>query len=306
MNRKNILVVGSLNMDMVINLKKIPVPGETVLNESYYYSLGGKGANQACTIGKLEGQVKMLGCIGEDEFGKKLISNLEKFKVDTKDIKITQNINTGMAVVAVDREGNNSIIVSAGANLGCDVEYIRTKKDFIDHSDIILAQLEIPYEAVFEVFKEAHKLGKTLVLNPAPYSDKISDELLKMVDIIIPNETELMSLVGSDDKDFSLDSITKKAKEVLLRGVKNVIVTLGSRGAVLVNRDKVEHFTVDEVKVVDTTAAGDCFSGALVVAIAEGKTIEQSIKFANKASTLAVTKKGAQSSLPSREEIISK
>lgn len=303
MKTKEILVVGSLNVDMVINLEKIPVVGETVLCDNYHYSLGGKGANQACAAGKLDGCVKMLGCVGNDDFGKKQIASLQQINVDTSAIKISQTEKTGTAFVAVNKDGNNSIIVSAGANNSCDVDYIKSKKSLIEQAEIIVAQLEIPYEAVLELFKEARKLNKTIILDPAPYSEKISEELLSLVDYITPNETELMSLVKSDSQDFSLESMIEKAKIVLESGVKNVLVTLGKRGTLLINKEFVKSFSVEDVKTVDTTAAGDCFTGAFAVALSEGKSVDESIEFAGKASTIAVTRVGAQVSLPKRCEI---
>lgn len=303
MKTKEILVVGSLNVDMVINLEKIPVVGETVLCDNYHYSLGGKGANQACAAGKLDGCVKMLGCVGNDDFGKKQIASLQQINVDTSAIKISQTEKTGTAFVAVNKDGNNSIIVSAGANNSCDVDYIKSKKSLIEQAEIIVAQLEIPYEAVLELFKEARKLNKIIILDPAPYSEKISEELLSLVDYITPNETELMSLVKSDSQDFSLESMIEKAKIVLESGVKNVLVTLGKRGTLLINKEFVKSFSVEDVKTVDTTAAGDCFTGAFAVALSEGKSVDESIEFAGKASTIAVTRVGAQVSLPKRCEI---
>ena len=299
---KNILVVGSLNMDISITMKKMPIIGETILGNSMQYSNGGKGANQACAIGKLGGKVEMLGCIGNDDFGKNQKTNLGKYNVNTKNLKISQDIPTGTAVIYVDEKGKNSIVVVAGANDYCDVEYLKSQEESFKNSDYILLQLEIPIESVKYSVKKGKELGKTIILNPAPAPEFICDEILNNLDYFTPNESELQRLAKLD-KIETLEDAEKGARIFLEKGVKNVLVTLGENGVLFVNKDTVQHFPANKVKAIDTTAAGDCFNGAFVLGLSEGKSIAESIIFANKASSIAVTRKGAQNSIPMREEV---
>lgn len=299
---KNILVIGSLNTDISITMKKMPIIGETVLGDSLQYTNGGKGANQACSIGKLNGKVEMLGCIGNDTFGKKQEENLNKFNVNTKNLKTSETAPTGTAIIYVDEYGKNSIVVVAGANTDCNTDYLKTKEKSFHNSDYILLQLEIPMDAVEYSVKKGKELDKTIILNPAPAPEIICDEILKNVDFFTPNESELQKLANLE-KIESLEDIEKGAKFFLEKGVKNVIVTLGENGVLLVNNNITQHFPANKVKAIDTTAAGDCFNGAFVLGLSEGKSIANSIIFANKASSIAVTRKGAQSSIPTREEV---
>lgn len=299
---KNILVVGSLNMDISISMKKMPVVGETILGNSMQYSNGGKGANQACTIGKLGGNVEMLGCIGNDDFGKNQEANLNKFNINTQNLKISETTPTGTAVIYVDENGKNSIVVVAGANSFCDIEYLKTKEESFKNSDYLLLQLEIPMESVKYSVEKGKELGKTVILNPAPAPETICDDILKNIDFFTPNESELQRLAKLEKME-TLEDVEKGARVFLEKGVKNVMVTLGENGVLLVNKDTVQHFPANKVKAVDTTAAGDCFNGAFVLGLSEGKSIAESIVFANKASSIAVTRKGAQNSIPMREEV---
>lgn len=302
MEKKRILIIGSLNTDIVLSLKRMPEVGETVLSDSYYFSLGGKGANQACSAGKLGGRVSIIGSVGNDDFGKTQIANLESIGVDCSNVRISEGRRTGMAVVTVDEDGNNSIIVSSSANLDCDISYIEEKKCVIENSDIVLIQLEIPFDAVERAVEIASAAGKIVLLNPAPYSEKITDGLLKKIDYLIPNESELKSL--EPDVDIKqLKSIEAGARNLVSRGAKNVIVTLGKEGCLWVNKDEVLKLDVEDVQRVDTTGAGDCFCGAFCVALSEGEAVKDALVFAGKASTLAVTRKGAQDAMPFRTEL---
>ncbi len=298
---KKVLVIGSLNIDLSVRLNTMPLVGETILGKSLNYIAGGKGANQAASIGKLGGNVAMLACVGDDGFGKVEIDTLSSLRVDTSRIKIKKDIPTGTALIYVDDNGNNSIVVIAAANDYCDIDYIRENEDLLKESDYILMQQEIPYESVEYVAKKAKELGKTVILNPAP-ARQLSDELLSNIDYLTPNETELMkitSLSCNDDKE-----IEKACKYLLEKGVKNVIVTLGENGSMLVNKDLVEKISAFKVKSVDTTAAGDCFNGAFVTSLSKGDSLKEAITFASKAAAISVTRKGAISSLPSLKEIL--
>lgn len=296
--KKGILVIGSLNMDLSIDLAKMPVTGETILGRGIAYKAGGKGANQACAAGKLGGRVRMLGGVGQDEFGQKLVKSLSESGVETDYIKESRDLPTGTAVIYVDDNGDNSIVVIPGANMACDIEYLKAQDEQFHWCDYVVLQMEIPYEAVWYSVKRAKELGKTVILNPAPAPDKIPEEILSLVDYLTPNETEIIALNGK-----SKDDIREGAEKLLSRGVSNVIATLGDRGALLVNRYGETFYPARKVVSVDTTAAGDCFNGAMVAALAEGQSEAEAILFANIASSIAVTRKGAQESLPIREEV---
>lgn len=298
MMKKGILVIGSLNMDLSIDLAKMPVTGETILGRGIAYKAGGKGANQACAAGKLGGRVRMLGCVGQDEFGQKLVKSLSESGVETDYIKESRDLPTGTAVIYVDDNGDNSIVVIPGANMACDMEYLKEQDEQFHWCDYVVLQMEIPYEAVWYSVKRAKELGKTVILNPAPAPDEIPEEILSLVDYLTPNETEIIALNGK-----SKDDIREGAEKLLGRGVSNVIATLGDRGALLVNQYGETFYPARKVASVDTTAAGDCFNGAMVAALAEGQSEAEAILFANIASSIAVTRKGAQESLPIREEV---
>ena len=297
---KQILVVGSLNMDIVVEMSEMPKCGETVLGECLSYVPGGKGANQACAIGRLGGNVSMLGCVGNDSFGKTQMESLTHCGVCMKHIQEEETL-TGTAVIFVDQDGNNSIVVLSGANKRCDIEYIKKRDQLFQEADYIMFQMEIPTETVYYGLRRAKELGKKTLLNPAPVPEFIPDEVWSQIDYLTPNETELMKLTGIQDTSES--SIRKGAKSLIEKGVKNILVTLGERGALFINGEVEQHFPARSVQAVDTTAAGDCFNGAFVMALAEGKTVEEAIKFANIASSITVTRKGAQSSIPYKDEV---
>lgn len=301
-SRKKIMIVGSLNMDAVINVQVIPKAGETVMGSDIEKVPGGKGANQAYAAGKLGGDVVMLGVVGNDENGGALIDSLYKEAgVKTRYIRRESCVDTGTAYIYVQSDGNNCIVVSPGANKRCDLQYMREQEQRLGECDILLMQFEIPMETVEYVLKTANKMGKQVILNPAPAPGILSSEMLKYVDILIPNETELEIITGREwDRD--LDKLEAMCRGLLEKGVGNVIVTLGEEGCFLAGRE-CKHFPAYKVEAVDTTAAGDTFSGALAVMLAENKTMEEAIRFAMKASAIAVQRKGAQLSIPSRIEV---
>lgn len=299
--KKGILVIGSLNMDMSVSLDKIPEVGETVLGNGLSYREGGKGANQACAAGKLLAEVRMLGCIGQDEFGKRQRESLEESGVAAEYLKESLSQPTGTAIIYVDVRGDNNIVVIPGANNQCDAEYLSAQHELFEWCDYVLLQMEIPHDAVEFAVIKAKEMGKTVILNPAPAPETLSEHILQAVDYLTPNETELMKLSGV--KGDSIEEMKKGASILRERGVKQVLVTLGDRGALLVKEGETRIYPAQKVKAVDTTAAGDCFNGAFVTALAEGKSEEEAILFANAASAIAVTRKGAQESLPMREEL---
>lgn len=300
MNKK-VLVIGSLNMDFSISVDKLPVCGETVLAKDMNLIPGGKGANQAYAMGKLGVDVSMIGAVGNDDYGIKLIENLKSVNVNIDGIKIIDGVQTGSAFVNVDNNGDNNIIVVGGANLEVTKDLIDENIDKFKESDFIVVQLEIPIETIKYIFDIAKKINKTIILDPAPAIKNIDASLLDGIDVIKPNKTELEVLTGN--KILNNKDIIDSANKLLELGVKNVIVTLGEDGSILVNKDKNKHFQTFEVDVVDTTAAGDSFIAALVKSLAEGKPLEKSIKYAHIVSSYTVTKKGAQTSIPSVNEL---
>lgn len=298
---KKILIIGSLNMDMVIGMKDMPVVGETVLGGNPTYIPGGKGANQAYAVGSLGGNAAMLGCLGNDSHGRALLENMKKSGIDCSGLSMLEQYPTGMAVIYVNEEGNNSIVVISGANRACDVEYLKAYDEMICASDYVIFQMEIPCETVFYGIGRAKELGKTVILNPAPAPENLPDEILAKVDYLTPNETEIVKITGKPDE--TMENIQMGAQELFRKGVKNILVTLGSQGAMLVNEEGVHRYPTKKVDPVDTTAAGDCFNAAFVVGLSEGMTDAEAIQFANTASCIAVTRNGAQSSIPTREEV---
>ena len=284
---KRIFIVGSLNYDLVINAPYMPKGGETLKGSDFMTNAGGKGANQAYASGKLGGKVYMCGAVGNDSFGDTLLSSLASVGVNTDSIKRVEGVSTGVAVIVVT-EGENRIIIDSGANACISESDIDAFLEKAEKGDIFLTQLENPIEIVGYALKKAKEKGLLVLLNPAPANKKII-KYLKYVDIITPNETELEILGG---------------KEALFgEGITTVITTLGSKGYEIATKEKAEIYPCIKVKAVDTTAAGDTASGGLAVKLAEGKSIEESIAFGSLAASIACTKRGAQMSVPSLEDI---
>lgn len=298
---KDILVIGSLNMDFVLNLESIPKPGETLSTDKFELIPGGKGANQAYTLGKLGASVALIGCVGRDEYADRILNNLKSVNVDVSGVVRLDNVNTGTAFVSVDSSGENSIIVARGANGMLSKDIIDNNIHLLKNAKMIIMQLEIPIEVVTYVAKLAKKLGKTVILDPAPAKKDLPAELLECIDIIKPNETELQTITGVSSKS-SIDIIST-ASELLNRGINNVIVTLGANGSLLINKENITKFSALDVDVVDTTAAGDSFTAGLAKSLIEGKSLNEAIKYGHIVSSIVVTRKGAQSSIPTEEEV---
>jgi len=295
-----ITVVGSLNMDLVTYTSRMPVAGETILGRSFRQIPGGKGANQADGIAKLGAKVKMIGCVGCDEMGDILLKSLKNDGVDVEMVKRVEGISTGIASISVDASGNNSIIVVPGANYKLSIEDILASDDVIQKSDVVVAQLEVPIETVKHAMNTAKQMGKLTILNPAP-AVALEDEFLSAVDILVPNNTELELLSGVQINNQ--DDLECAAQVLLNKGVRELIVTLGSKGCIHINKHGLKAYPAYKVQAVDTTGAGDSFIAAFAVAISEGKNFEDAILFATAVGALTVTKEGAQSSLPRREEV---
>lgn len=287
-------------MDMVVNVPSIPKPGETLLGRDIKYFPGGKGANQAFAAASLGGNVSMIGSVGKDEHGVHLLNSLKSVGVDTSGISQVDE-NTGLALIYVDKNSQNCIVVIAGANNHVDENFIDSMDELINDSEWVILQMEIPKKTVEHVIKRAASLNKKVILNPAPAPDSFPVELYKNIDIITPNETELESLTKLPVN--TMEQIISAAKALHEKGVSQVIVTCGKEGAVLVNSEGSFHFPTTDVKVVDTTAAGDTFTAAVAVALSEGKSIREAINFGNCAASITVMRSGAQSSIPSRGEV---
>lgn len=297
---EKILIAGSLNMDVVVKVEDMPKVGETVLAGSLDYIPGGKGANQACAAGRLGGDVTMIGAVGKDQFADVILKGLEDAGVDVSGISHT-GAPTGIALIPVDNKGNNSIIVAAGANRLCDLSYIELKKPLIESAGILITQMEIPEDAVYHAIKTAHGFGRKVILNPAPTPKFIPADIYPCIDYMTPNETELEALTGMNTSN--IQDIADAAKMLIARGVKRVLVTCGSAGAVLVSSEGYEHCPSPVVNAVDTTGAGDCFNAAFAVALIEGKSEKDAIGFACSAAAISVTREGAQHSMPYRKEV---
>lgn len=296
----DIVVVGSLNMDMVVNVPHIPAVGETLLATDIHHYAGGKGANQAVAAARLGAKVSMIGRVGKDKNGELLLKNLRDNNIDVSGMEIDEDMS-GTAFINVDPLGDNNIVVYPGANNKITIDQIERHRSIIENSKICILQLEIPYNVVKYVVDLCYEKGVKVIFNPAPALEGIEDELIKKTYILVPNETELAMMSGKIE--FIMDNIEDLSRKVYSRGCENLIVTLGNKGSLYVKDGCLKYFESKKVKAVDTTAAGDSFVGGLAVGLVEGKSIEESIKFATFVSALAVTKNGAQDSLPNRLEV---
>nr|WP_294579651.1 ribokinase [uncultured Blautia sp.] len=296
---KKILVIGSLNMDMVAEVDHTPHVGETIITERMELIPGGKGANQAYAAGKLGAQVKILGAVGRDSYGKIVIDSLNSARVDTSYIIKKEKMSTGSAFITVNKNGDNSIVVVAGANAVLSEKDIEENIRLIEECDILVLQMEIPITTVLYAAKRAKELGKKVILDPAPVPMLFPEELYSYIDVIKPNETEVRMLTG-----HGIDELEKAAKYLKCRGVKNVVVTLGGKGVYINSEsEQIKVIPARKVEAVDTTAAGDTFTAAVALKLALGKSLEEAVNFANYVSSIVVTRKGAQTSIPSIKEV---
>jgi ribokinase len=294
----DILVVGSLNADLVVRAPRFPQPGETIRGGDLQIIPGGKGANQAVAAARQGTSVSMLGRVGNDSFGPELINNLKQNHVETSYVQIDSQSATGTALIVVDPNGQNSIVLSPGGNgqvSDADVANV----SFSDYK-LLLLQLEIPIEAVTSAARRAKKSGLRVLLNPAP-ARALSAELISLPDFILPNETELSLLANQPVQDIA--SAEKAARTLLERGAQNVIVTLGANGTLMVSNKQVTHVNAYQVEVVDTTAAGDAFIGGFASALLQNKSLEEAVRYGCACGALATTKFGAQPSLPMKAEV---
>lgn len=298
MTKNKILVIGSGNTDMTVVSKVLPKPGETIIGGIFRMGQGGKGANQAIAAKRLGGDVTFVCKLGRDIFGRNALKYYKEAGIDTSNVLFSDK-PSGVALISVDEYAENSIVVASGANSDFTVDDIDSISPLIKGSGIILLQLEIPVPAVLRAAQIALDNGVMVVLNPAPATE-LPDELLKCVSLIIPNECESSSLTGIPVTDKN--SAIEAASVLKHRGIGNVIVTMGSKGA-LIYDDNISFIPAIKVKAVDTTAAGDTFCGGVCVALSEGHTLADAVRFATAASSISVQRDGAQDSIPSREEV---
>jgi ribokinase len=298
---KSIVVVGSANTDMVIKTDKFPLPGETILGGKFFMFPGGKGANQAVAASRLGGNVTFITRVGNDIFGQQALQHFKKEGIRTDYIISDLQHPSGVALITVDSNGENTIVVAQGSNGALSPDDVQKAVAEFDQIEILLMQLEIPLETVMHTAKLAKHRGKKVILNPAP-AMALPAELLGYLHIITPNKTETETLAGFKIND--IHSTKRAAEKIREKGVANVIITLGAQGAYLYNDDGGRLIPTPTVRAVDTTAAGDVFNGALAVAISEGEGLDAAVEFANRAAALSVTKMGAQASAPFRKELI--
>jgi len=296
----HVTVVGSLNMDLVARAPRIPRPGETIIGGEFRNVPGGKGANQAIAAARLGATVSMVGRVGRDTFAGPLLDNLDADGIDHTFVVQDPEAATGVALIVVDDGGENSIVVASGANMRLSPADVSAAEAAIAGADALLLQLEIPLETVIRAAEIARARGVKIILNPAP-ARSLPAELLSLVDVLIPNESETALLTGLPVGD---QAEAKTAAAALQdSGVGTVILTLGERGAMLATEGKTELFPAFDVTPVDTTAAGDAFVGGFAVALAEGRTLSEAVRWGNGAGGLAATKLGAQPSLPTRWDL---
>lgn len=300
MNSKKIVVIGSCNTDMVVKSDRLPVPGETVLGGAFMMNPGGKGANQAVAIARLGGNVTFISKTGNDLFGRQSVEMYGDENIVTDYIFSDQHLPSGVALIMVDRNGENCIVVASGANGSLSPKDIEKARNVIESADILLMQLEVPMDTVEYAAKLAHEKGIKVVLNPAPAAF-LSNELLKCLYAVIPNKTEAEMLSGIKVSD--LETAKQAADIIAAKGVDVVVITLGSKGSLIKEGDRYFSIEADKVEAVDTTAAGDTFCGAFCVGISEGLSIEDAVRMATKAAGITVTREGAQAAIPYRKEI---
>ncbi len=296
----SLTVVGSLNMDLVTRSPRIPQPGETIIGSDFHTVPGGKGANQAVAAARLGARTSMVGRVGCDAFAEQLLDNLAAAGVDHRFVLRNSEAATGVALIVVDDAGQNSIVVASGANMRLSPADVDAAAAAISPADVLLLQLESPLETVTRAAQMAHAHGASVILNPAP-ARPLPAELLALVDVLAPNENETALLTGLPVGDMAEAEVAAMA--LLDLGVGNVILTLGERGALLARGGKTERFPAFDVSPVDTTGAGDAFMAGLAVALAEGKALAEAVRWGNAAGALATTKLGAQSSLPTRQDV---
>jgi len=303
LKKSKIVIVGSYNTDLMSKTPWLPKHGETVLGGPFKLGPGGKGSNQTVAAARLGAEVCFVGCVGEDYFGEIARNNFIKEKINIDYLRVSKTQHTGMAFILVDdKTAENMIVVAPGSNMEIDIPLVENARDIIVSADVVLLQLEIPVEIVEYVIKLVYKSNNTIsILNPAP-GKKLEKNILKKVSLITPNRSELELMTNRSVN--TVEEAEKAAKEIISAGVKDVVVTLGKEGALVVNSKQTTHVpTFKEVKIVDSTGAGDAFNGGLAIALSEGKSLVEATYFANAVASLNVTKIGTAPAMPYRKEV---
>jgi ribokinase len=295
-----VVVIGSLNMDLVTRAPRLPKGGETLIGQSFTTVSGGKGANQAVAAARLGAQVSMIGCVGNDAYGEALRGALLAEQIDCQAVS-TIDGSSGVALIVVDDSSQNTIVIVPGANGALTAEAIDRFDSVIRAADVLICQLEVPDASVGHALKRGRELGKTVILNPAPVSRPLPSDWYASIDYLIPNESEASALSGLSVD--SLDTAQAAATRLIALGADKVIITLGAQGSLFADGQRFEHFPAPVVKAVDTTAAGDTFVGGFAAALAAGKDEAQAIRFGQVAAALSVTRAGAQPSIPALSDV---
>lgn len=296
-----IVIVGSLNMDLVIRAQRLPRPGETLAGETFATVPGGKGANQAVAAARLGGSVAMIGCVGVDAYGDQLRAALLAEGIDCQALTSIDDVSTGIASIVVDAASQNAIVIVAGANGQLTPASIEQHDALLAAADIVICQLEVPTATVHRTLVRAHELGKTVILNPAPAAGPLPVEWYPLIDYLIPNESEAHALTGVTVE--SIATAEQAAAMMLAAGAGSVIITLGERGTLHATAQGFEHLPAPVVRALDTTAAGDTFVGGFAAALAGGRGESAAIRFGQIAAALSVTRAGAQPSIPTYAEV---
>ncbi|WP_236197433.1 ribokinase [Pseudomonas glycinae] len=296
----NVVVIGSLNMDLVTRAPRLPRGGETLIGHSFATVSGGKGANQAVAAARLGAKVSMVGCVGNDAYGVQLREALLAEQIDCQAVSVVED-SSGVALIVVDDNSQNAIVIVAGANGSMTPAVIDRFDAVLQAADVIICQLEIPDATVGHALKRGRELGKTVILNPAPASRPLPADWFAAIDYLIPNESEAAALSGLPVD--SLATAEKAAAHLMSLGAGKVIITLGAQGSLFASGTGYQHFPAPEVKAVDTTAAGDTFVGGFAAALAAGKTEAEAIRFGQIAAALSVTRAGAQPSIPTTSDV---
>ncbi|WP_093528213.1 ribokinase [Pseudomonas sp. NFPP24] len=295
-----VVVVGSLNMDLVTRASRLPRAGETLIGQTFSTVPGGKGANQAVASARLGADVSMIGCVGSDAYGIQLRDALVVEGIDCQAVS-TVDGSSGVALIVVDDSSQNAIVIVAGSNGELTPASLQAFDAVLQTAEVIVCQLEVPMNTVGYALKRGRELGKTVILNPAPASAPLPAEWYASIDYLIPNESEAGALSGVAVD--SIDSAKAAATQLILAGAGKVIVTLGSQGALFTDGQNFEHLHAPKVKAVDTTAAGDTFVGGFAAALANGKSEAEAIRFGQVAAALSVTRAGAQPSIPTLHDV---
>lgn len=296
-----LVVVGSLNMDLIVRTPRFPIGGETLAGHGFATAAGGKGANQAVAAARLGAKVAMVGCVGDDSNGAELRAGLVAEGIDCNAVATVPGVATGIATILVDDAGQNAIVIAAGGNGEMTAERLASHDALLEAADIVIAQLEVPMATVEATLARAHALGRTVILNPAPAVGPLPENWYSLIDYLIPNESEAALLTGVAVD--SPESALQAAEKLLASGARRILITLGSQGVFYADCERHLHLLVEPVVAVDTTAAGDTFVGGFAAGLAEGMPLESAIRLGQQAAALAVTRPGAQPSIPHRHEL---